>query len=74
MIYPESAPQPLDPSTMIALGAGHHSLLTKSRTKGFASPADLAPQALRPGCEQADSYPSRIGNELHYLDGRVVLL
>lgn len=74
MIYCDSAPSALDPSAMIALGAGHHSLLTQSRTKGLASRADLAPQALRPGCEQADACPSRVGGDLHYKDGKVVIL
>lgn len=64
----------LDPSTMIALGVGHSDLLTKSRTKGFASRADLAPPTMRPGCEQADACPSRVGGELHYKDGKVVKL
>ena len=74
MIYHDSSPPALDPSAMIALGAGHASLLTQSRTKGFASRADLAPQALRPGCTQADNCPSRMGGELHYKYGKVVIL
>ena len=59
---------------MIAPHIGDVSLLTQSRTKGLSSRADLAPQALRPGCEQADSCPSRIGNELHYPNGTKVTL
>lgn len=74
MTHSDASPQPHDPSVMIISSVGHHSLLTKSRTKGLSSRADLAPQALRPGCEQADKYPSRIGSELHYKNGKVVKL
>ena len=36
-----------------------------------ASAADLAPPPLRPGSEDAHQFPSRIGDSLHYRDGRI---
>ena len=46
-------------------------LLTSSATRRAASAADLAPPALRPGSEDFLAHPSRIGDRLHYRDGRV---
>jgi len=39
--------------------------------RSLASAADLAPPALRPGSEDFLACPSRIGQRLHYRDGRV---
>lgn len=39
-----------------------------------ASAADLAPPPMRPGSERAHELPSRIGDQLHYRDGRIVHL
>lgn len=46
-------------------------LLTGGQRRHAASAADLAPPAMRPGSEACLALPSRIGNALHYRDGRV---
>lgn len=46
-------------------------LLTRGQPRAAASAADLAPPAMRPGSEACLALPSRIGNELHYRDGRI---
>lgn len=45
-------------------------------TYGYAKPegydgAELKPYAARPGANDALRWPSRTGNRLHYLDGRI---
>ena len=46
-------------------------LLTRSPRRTAASTADLAEPALRPGALATVELPSRIGNSLHYRDGRI---
>lgn len=45
--------------------------LTRSMKRAAASPADLAPPPPRPGADASLDLPSRIGNRLHYRDGRI---
>lgn len=45
--------------------------ITGSQRRAVASAADLAPPPMRHGTDIALALPSRIGNELHYRDGRV---
>lgn len=49
-------------------------LLTTRQRNRAASAADLAPAAPRPGSHAALSTPSRIGNRLHYRDGRITTM
>jgi hypothetical protein len=56
---------------LIDPAAGDPSLLLKGAKRNAASAADLAPQAHRPGSDQATACPSRIGSKLHYRCGRV---
>lgn len=49
-------------------------LLTKSPTRQAGGSADLATPPIRPGGEQHLRPPSRVGDELHYRDGRVTTL
>lgn len=46
-------------------------LLTQSKFRPRATPADLATPPLRPGAGAAAGVPSRMGNRLHHRDGRV---
>jgi hypothetical protein len=46
-------------------------LLTLGQPRAAASAADLAPPPIRPGAEACLELPSRIGQELHYRDGRI---
>lgn len=46
-------------------------LLTRGQPRAAASAADLAPPPIRPGAEACLELPSRIGQELHYRDGRI---
>ncbi|MDO9235972.1 MAG: hypothetical protein Q7U28_08070 [Aquabacterium sp.] len=61
----------LSPHEIIAPGCGSPDLLTQSKPRPAASPADLATPPLRPTSEDALEHPSRIGNKLHWRDGRV---
>jgi hypothetical protein len=56
---------------MIDPAAGHPSLLLQGARRIAASAVDLAPQAHRPGSDQATACPSRTGSKLHYRCGRV---
>lgn len=49
-------------------------LLTCSPSRRAASAADLAPQAPRRGSQAALALPSRMGDRLHYRDGRITRL
>lgn len=49
-------------------------LLTGSSTRRAASAADLAPQPPRQGSQAALGHPSRIGDRLHYRDGRITTM
>ena len=62
---------PLTPAEIIAPGCGSPDLLTRSPAHRTATPADLAPPADRPHAHDAQRYPSRLGNRLHYRDGMV---
>jgi hypothetical protein len=68
---PAETRQALTQYEMIAPGAGTADLLTRSPARNKASAADLADQTPRPGSLQGLGYPSRIGNRLHWRDGRV---
>lgn len=68
---PDETRQALTQLDMIAPGAGHPELLTRSPARNRATQADLAPQTPRPGSQQALASPSRIGNRLHWRGGRV---
>ena len=46
-------------------------LLTRGLRHAAASTADLAAPPLRPGAQACVDLPSRIGNNLHYRDGRI---
>ena len=53
----------------------HHEVeqrMTGSQRARAASAADLALPPLRPSCEAALECPSRIGDQLHYRNGRIV--
>jgi hypothetical protein len=47
-------------------------MISGGNRNGIAGTGDLRPQAMRPGCDDHQALPSRIGNRLHYRDGRVV--
>jgi hypothetical protein len=49
-------------------------LLTRSPVRGAASAADLRNAPPRPGSDQHEAAPSRIGDRYHYRDGRVTEL
>jgi hypothetical protein len=51
------------------LGQGMAAAITRN---GYAGTGDLRPPVYRPGSDDAAKLPSRIGNRLHYRDGRVV--
>jgi hypothetical protein len=61
-------------SKVFASGVGDLGALTHSPSARAASHADLAPQSPRPGSQDALDCPSRMGDELHYRDGRVTTL
>ena len=46
-------------------------LLTAGQRRNAASLADLAPPPMRPGTQEALELTSRIGDRLHYRDGRI---
>jgi hypothetical protein len=76
VIRPPTYTDPADrklphPAEIIAPGCGDPALLTRSPIRSIASAADLAPPAQRPGAQDALAHPSRIGDRLHYRDGRV---
>lgn len=48
--------------------------LTRGLPRPAASTADLAPPPMRPGAEACLELPSRIGNRLHYRDGRITAM
>lgn len=52
----------------------HPDLLTSSPTRHLASAADLRAAPVRPGGEQHLQPPSRIGDRLHYRDGRITTM
>lgn len=54
------------------LAAPEH--LTRSPTRAIASSADLAEPPIRPGGQLCLAHPSRVGDRLHYRDGRVTEL
>lgn len=56
---------------LLASTMSGYEALTRGQPRAAASAADLAPPAMRPGSEACLALPSRIGNELHYRDGRV---
>lgn len=49
-------------------------LLTRGQKRTGASTADLAAPPLRPGAQATVELPSRIGNPLHYRDGRITTM
>lgn len=49
----------------------NHRMLMSSPLRRAATTADLAPQAPRAGSLTNKQYPSRIGDQLHYADGRI---
>jgi hypothetical protein len=53
------------------LGQGMAAAITRN---GYAGTGDLRPPVYRPGSDAAAKLPSRIGNRLHYPDGRVELV
>jgi hypothetical protein len=57
---------------IIEPGCGDPRLLTRSPPHCIASVADLKTAPPRPGSLLALDCPSRIGNNLHYRDGRVL--
>ena len=57
---------------MIEPGCGDPRLLTRSPPHCIASVADLKPAPPRTGSLLALNCPSRIGDHLHYRDGRVL--
>lgn len=61
----------ITPAEVIAPGAGDPRLLTRSMVRSNASAADLAPPPARHGSLAGLEHPSRMGNRLHYRDGRV---
>jgi hypothetical protein len=68
---PMPAPVIKPAADMIAPGAGSPRLLTTSPARNKASPADLAPPAGRPQQDANLAHPSRVGNRLHWRDGRI---
>lgn len=48
-----------------------HKMTTSSSRNGFSGSADKLPEVYRTGCMDALNIPSRIGDSLHYRDGRV---
>lgn len=48
--------------------------LTRGLPRPAASTADLATPPMRPGAEACLQLPSRIGNHLHYRDGRITTM
>lgn len=70
-----AAPPSGEDDRRIALLAGTNnhafSALTRGQPRAAASAADLAPPPIRPGAEACLELPSRIGQELHYRDGRI---
>ena len=67
----KTGPHILTLAELIAPGCGNPDLLTRSPAHRPASPADLAPPAERPHAQDAQRFPSRVGNRLHYRDGTV---
>lgn len=59
----------LDPDGQVRSASSD--LLTRGQPRAAASAADLAPPPSRPGGDTCLALPSRIGQELHYRDGRI---
>lgn len=49
-------------------------MISGGNRNSLSGTGDLRPRALRPGSEQALAIPSRMGNRLHYRDGRVEVM
>lgn len=49
-------------------------MISGGNRNSLSGTGDLRPRALRPGSEQANALPSRIGSRLFYRDGRVETL
>lgn len=62
---------PLAPSQVIHPHVGDWKRLMGSQSARAASAADLEPPPPRPRSLDHSQCPSRMGNELHYPDGRV---
>lgn len=64
---------PADPYAMLhpSVHPGAAELLTSGAVRRSAGTADRMPPPPRAGADQARQYPSRIGNHLHWPDGRV---
>ena len=62
----------LAPHEVIEPQCGDPRLLTRSPPHCIASEADLKPAPPRPGSLHALDCPSRIGDRLHYRDGRIL--
>lgn len=62
-------------ATLLAGNAtGDPFALTRGLRRAAASAADLAPPPMRPGAESCLELPSRIGDRLHYRDGRITTM
>lgn len=49
-------------------------MICAATTRGSYAGSELSAPAVRPGADDSLKLPSRIGNALHYRDGRVVAL
>jgi hypothetical protein len=49
-----------------------HGMVCAVNRNAYAGTGDKRPPVYRPGSDAAAKLPSRIGNRLHYRDGRVV--
>ena len=60
-----------DPTSVAADPSMVPLMISGGNRNSLSGTGDLRPRALRPGSEQALAIPSRMGNRLHYRDGRV---
>lgn len=63
-------PADIEPHAPMHSHVGDHSAASVRRN-GHASAADLAPRTPRPGSEDAQRLPSRVGDRLYWPGGRV---
>lgn len=49
-------------------------MISGGNRNGISGTGDMRPKAMRQGSQDHEKFPSRMGNRLHYRDGRVEYL